>query len=277
MNSKQLKYISVIPVVSTIVIFFVTLNKLKRQNASCKKWLFFNLIWFVSGITMCIVGALFKYISFPLLQAVVMWLIMVVTNLAFIQILIDPSTTPEKKQVKFLTIKHKAVLFILIPSAILSLLVSYLFMVEMSPSYPDNNGASDTSLCAIEIDEIINTANNFSALGIYESYTGEKTNVIGELEYADYDNITFACKKVDGITTLQATKVMSDTISIIIDSTVTAGNAEIIILVDNEYYCHVDTGCIQPVEINNISEKTIAVRLAAESAELNVTIKRNIE
>lgn len=275
-SKRKLKLLSVIPIVSTIIIFFLTINKLKKEKASFKKWLIFNLIWFVSGMTMSVIGACLKTFNFPVLQAVIMWFIMVITNFSFISLHIPAGAASNKKQKKSPSIRNKIVLLILIFGIILSILVGFLFMMDESLSYPDNNGASDTSLCTIKIDEILNTVNNFSATWSAESYSGGKTNIKGKLEYADYDNIAFSCKRIDGIATLQATKVMDDIITIVIDSTVSAGNAEIFILIDNKYYCNVDMSSIQTLELNDISGKTIVVRMAAESAEVNVNIKRSI-
>lgn len=275
-SKRKLKLISVIPIVSTIIIFFLTIGKLKKEKAPFKKWLIFNLIWIVSGITVGVIGAWFKNFNFPILQAVIMWLIMVITNFSFIGLHITTGVVPNKNQVLLPSVRNKIVLPILILGIIVSIFVGFLFMMDESLSYPDNNGASDTSLCTIEIDEILNTVNNFSAQSISESYTGGKTNINGELEYADYDNIAFSCKRINGIATLQATKVMDDRIKIVIDSTVSTGNAEIVILIDNNYYCNVDTGCIESLVLNDISGKTIIVRMATESAEVNVNIQRGI-
>lgn len=274
---KKQRLISLIPFVSTIIIFFVTIYNFKRENASYRKWFLFNLIWFATGITLCIVDAFFKTSNLSHLQTAIMWLILVISNFGFINIQIATNVVTEKKKAQIPSIQKKIVFSILIIGVILSILIGCLFMMDGSQGYTDNNGASDTSLCSIKIDEILNTSNNFSATLVSDSYTGGKTQVKGELEYADYDNVVFACKRIDGIITLQATKVTDDTITIVVDSSVKTGNAEILILVDDKYYCNVDTNRIQSIELSNISEKTIVVRMATESAEVNVNVIRSIK
>ena len=76
--------------------------------------------------------------------------------------------------------------------------------------------------------------------------------------------------------TLQATKTAQDNISIEISSELSEGNMEILIMIDNQYYSHVPINQTSTINLSNISEIMVTVQLAAESAKLNVSVKRYV-
>ena len=53
-----------------------------------------------------------------------------------------------------------------------------------------------------------------------------------------------------------------------------AGNAEIVILIDGEYYCSVDVNQSKTVTLQDISNKEILVKLAGEDAKIKIDVKR---
>ena len=108
----------------------------------------------------------------------------------------------------------------------------------------------------------------------YETHTEIET--LNSLEKYDYDRVTFSRQEVHGVRTLQATKTTCNTMILDVDSTVTCGNAELFIFVDDAYYQSIDINQVVSVQLEDITGKTVVVKIAAESAELNVFLKRTL-
>lgn len=280
MNYKKIqKAISIIPFVSTVIILIATIHNLKCQNAPFRKWIRFNLTFFVTGTALSILDAIFVNVNAPMMQVVITTLVLAIANFCFIDLQVIP-TTPNKGRYQTQMTgfsKRGIILLIGLIGAVLSFLVVSLFLGSDSTSGLDANGPDDTSLSFITLDEILATVDNYSATWVQDSCKGQKTHVVGEMEDSDYDNISFRCKQVDGIRTLQSTKVATDSVTLNIESVMKSGNMEIVILLDDTYYCHVKTNCKQTIELNDIAGKTIIVRMAAESAEVDLTVTRSYE
>ena len=73
---------------------------------------------------------------------------------------------------------------------------------------------------------------------------------------------------------LQATKISGNTLTLNINSSVESGNAEIVIMVDGEYYCSVDVNQHQSITLQNVSNKEVIVKLAGEEAKMKIDVTR---
>lgn len=67
----------------------------------------------------------------------------------------------------------------------------------------------------------------------------------------------------------------ADTLVLFVTTELTAGNLELVVVVDGEYYCHVPIGKAQRIVVENAKGKLVEVRAGAESARVNVTVTRN--
>ena len=76
---------------------------------------------------------------------------------------------------------------------------------------------------------------------------------------------------------MHASKIESGTLILDISSELTAGNAEIILLVDDQYHSHVPVGGKQTVTLDDVAGKTVLVRIGCEAAQLELTVERRIE
>ena len=76
------------------------------------------------------------------------------------------------------------------------------------------------------------------------------------------------------MTILQATKIFVNTLTLNINSFVESGNAEIIILIDGEYYCSVDVNQSRSIILQDISNKEVIVKLAGEDAKITMNVSR---
>lgn len=53
-----------------------------------------------------------------------------------------------------------------------------------------------------------------------------------------------------------------------------SGNAEIVIIVDGEYYCSVDVNQDQSIMIQDVRDKEVIIKLAGEEAKMKIDVTR---
>ena len=110
---------------------------------------------------------------------------------------------------------------------------------------------------------------------VSERHSGHHTNIIGtRLRDYDYDYISRSFGKIHGVVILQATKISENTLTLNINSSVETGNAEIVIMVDGEYYCSVDVNQDRSITLENISDKEVIIKLAGEGAKIKIDVSR---
>lgn len=264
---------SIIPVWSTFFIAIVTMVELKRRKASVKLWVYFILTFFLFGIVVYLVNTFIMTGQHIVLNIIVSGLILAVANILFVDLQVM-SAQPQynKEETKF---NNKKVIYCITAGAVI-VGVAVLLSALLAPSVDieDSNGSENTSLAVIDTNDILSSTNNFSAFSSNASQSGDHTDVVGKLKKYDYDEVTFRCKKISGIKTLQVTKAISDQMTLEIDSQLDAGNMEIVIIVDGEYYDSVAANKASSIVLTGIIGKTVIVKMAAESAKVNISIKR---
>lgn len=269
------KISSIIPFYSSIFVFIVTMIELKRKNASIKNWVFFILTFFLSGICVYLLNAFIMTGNYPILQIIASGCLLAIANIICVDIQMkctqNKTSEKSKKSKKGIVIVCIAT-SILIISASIFLLISFL---TPSINIEDSNG-NDTDLAVITLDEILTTDNHFSAISSHFSNGGQKTNVASDLEDHDFDEVVFQCERLSGIKTLQATKTECNQLTFHIESTLESGNMEIIIMVDNEYYDSVAVNQTHTIVLNDVADKQVVLKIAAESAELHIAVTRQL-
>lgn len=160
-------------------------------------------------------------------------------------------------------------------SAVVLFFILIAVIISSSPEFVDTNGPDNFALTEITRNEILSQNNNYRISMMSKRHSGHHTNIIGtKLRDYDYDHISKSFGKVHGVVILQATKISGNTLTLNINSSVESGNAEIIILVDGEYYCSVDVNKEESITLQGISNKEVIVKLAAEGAKMEVNISR---
>ena len=268
---KFQKISSIVPFWSTLLILVITMVELKRRAASKKLWGCFILIFFVIGAAVFLVNNVIMTGQHWTLNIIVSWLICTIANILFVDLQIksaQDSQTTTKSSKKTYVIAGCVIAGVL---AIGALLIG---LFSPSVDIKDNNGAADTSLATIELNDIVSSSDHYSAFSSYTSYKGASTAVEGTLKDRDYQECAFSCQKISGIMTVQATKTKSDTLSLDISSQVDRGNMEIVVIVDGQYYDHIPINQSNTVALSNVADKLVVVRIGAESAKMNVSVKR---
>lgn len=245
--------------------------QLKRSAAPKKTWICFILTFFLSGLSVYFLNTVIMTGKHPLFNTIASGLLLTVANLLFVdfQIMCNQAAPPK-------TTKCNPILLIACcTTCVIAAIVALLFsLLSSSLIIEDTNGIENKSLALIEFDDIISKNNHYSSLGSHSTKTGSCTKVEGKLKNYDYQECSYSYQKISGIMTLQATKTTKDQITLEISSQLEEGNLEIVIVIDGQYYSHVPINQISTIVLSNIAEKTVVVKMAAESAKLSISIKR---
>ena len=172
--------------------------------------------------------------------------------------------------------KKLIALCISIPVAIIvAILIAVIISLASESNFVDTNGPDNFALTEITRDDILSKNNNYRSSMVSEQHSGRHTNIIGtKLRDVDYDHISRSFGKIHGVVILQATKISGNTLTLNINSSVESGNAEIVIIVDGEYYCSVDVNQNQSITLQNIANKEILIKLAGEGAKMKIDVTR---
>lgn len=138
----------------------------------------------------------------------------------------------------------------------------------------DTNGPDDYSLCQLTMEDIF--ADHHSTYSSMSSFakSGKATNVTGNLRDCDFTKCTYRAKKFSGVMSVHATKTSANTLTLQIQTKVESGNLEVVILVDGQYYATVPVNSNRTIVLENISGKLVVVKMAGESAALDITVER---
>lgn len=271
-------YFSVVPGISSALVFLVTMFELRRKRATTKEWLKFMAIFFGFSILASVIDSFVMTGQNPALNLIVFTLIMAMANYLCIKLqmscesMTDEQEETYKKVNKIGWIAGGILAFIGIISAVIIL------AINSGPEHiEDNNGIEDTSLAVITIDEFVSTNDHYTALLSGFSEKGDQTDVFGTLDEVDYSRCSWSSKKISGIRTLQATQTDANSMTLTIESTLNSGNMEIIIVIDGEYYQHVTINSKQTIVLEDIAGKLVLVKMAAESAEMRTVVERVID
>lgn len=268
---KTQLFLSVIPYYSTFFVLIVTIVELKKKRSS---WIGWFCLFLIIAITLFIyagISTVLSYDEFPIGNTVAALIIFAIANtgLVFLQLFSHKFTALNNRH-NYLMI---AIIFV---CTILFVAVGVIIYQQISaPSHIEDINGPDNHLAIITMEEINTTRNAGIATMGGEGGHGDKSMVDGDYAIYDHDSYSLKWKKMSGVFTLQATKVKTDTLTLSVDSMLTSGNAEILVFIDGQYYKHIPVGQDQQIVLENISEKTVVVKLGAESAEIELSISRS--
>ena len=172
--------------------------------------------------------------------------------------------------------KKPIALCISIPIAVIvAILIAVVILLTSESDFVDTNGPENFALTEITREDILSKDNRYTSFVSSASHSGRHTNIIGtRLRDCDYDHISRSFGKVNGVVILQATQISGNTLTLNISSSVESGNAEIVIIVDGEYYCSVDVNQDQSITLQGITNKEVVVKLAGEGAKMKIDVTR---
>ena len=158
---------------------------------------------------------------------------------------------------------------------IVSILIAVIISLASESKFVDTNGLENFSLTEITRDEILSKDNNYRSFMVSERHSGNHTNISKtRLRDYDYDHISRSFGKIHGVIILQATRVSVNNLTLNINSYVESGNAEIVIVIDGEYYCSVDVNQDRSIMIQDVRNKEVIIKLAGEGAKMGIDVTR---
>lgn len=273
---KWQKFSSIIPVISTGFVAIVTMAVLKRNKVSAKLWLYAILTLGLSTFAVFVLNVAVMSGENPLLNLLVSGLIYAIANIFLVDIQVistkTESTKEKHKKPKDANTKWVVICCAIVCAVGLGVMMVLLFFPSID--IEDINGEQDTSLAVITRDELLTLENHYSAFYNFSKQEGEQTKVTGTLRNCDYEECSYSTKKISGVMTLQSTKTEAEQLTLDISSRLEKGNIRIVILVDGDYYTDVPINQTAKVTLTDISEKTVALKFGAESAALQISVKR---
>lgn len=271
---KIQKAASIIPYFSSFTVFAITMFQLKKKKASFRNWCIFFSIVFGSVAIVSFVDNVVMTGKNPLLNIIVAGLLLAIANSLCVDLQIN-CTGQENAGQNDKPSNNKMGIFvwIIIGVGILAIAVAAVILMHPSIDIADSNG-DDTNLAVLTTDDLLSDVEKYSAFGFKSAFYGGSTTVAGMLDELDRDSCEYRIKKISGVKTLQVTKTDNNTLTLDVASTLTSGNAEIIITVDGQYNRHIAMNGIQRIVLTEIAGKLVAVKLGAESAELSVAVNR---
>ena len=276
---RNQKLIGFVPVLGTLLIPIITIRELKRVSVSKKYWTFFVVT--LAGVAAAVVvfNAFLMTGNNPWLNVLGSYLMLTAANILCVDYQSsaakdNPDAEPPKSG---LLIPIFCSVFAGVACVALLLFgwLSFAFRFIGNVKIEDNNGDQISSLGVITVDEVLSTETSYySSMNSY-TYSGYSTNVDDSLEDYDKEHCTFKSRSMSGIKTLQATKISQDELTLDITQDLQTGNAEIFIIVDGVLYERLSCDQNQSITLTDISNKTVIVRLGAESANISVSISRS--
>ena len=184
----------------------------------------------------------------------------------------DNPNMSEKKQRKDRTVLY-ACLGAVVAGVLISLVLVHLFFgLVKRGAIEDTNGAFDTSLTTVCVEDV--QTNRYSATMLQSRNIGSGTNVGGRLNQYDFDFCTVSARQISGVLTIQATNVDADELTLEIDTTLQSGNMEVFILVDGELAQQAEVNKNQTITLTDVAGKDVLVKIGAESAQMEISVKR---
>ena len=148
------------------------------------------------------------------------------------------------------------------------------YFFDMYSVTTDENMPDYLSMDSVEDELVINTVNRYSAYKLERDYSGESSGITNVMyTETDFDHTSVKCKEMTGIITLSSTKCVNSTIELNIDSTITSGDAKIVVIKDGVIIQNISIAEMSEIIISSTQESTIVVKLIsfdARDVEINV-------
>lgn len=288
------QWLSLIPFWSTLFIAIVTYIILFRKKVSFVYWVKYGLNFFVSAIAVTLLNGIVMTGEHIILNIIASAALLILTNCYFVQIQfevmkkeqnIESNNDVTNTKSKAFFLKYKNIL-IAIPFVLWALGVTVFvgyrildnFKANADKKIEDTNGPDDFSIISIKDEEIADTNYSNSSAFLVSSFTeGSRSDVSDKrIEEVDYDKTRYTSGSLSGIYVANVTKTNSNSMSLRITSTVESGNAEIYVFIGNTLHSKVNINETVELFLEDISNKTVYVKAACESAKISIEVEREI-
>lgn len=270
-NKSKLFFLEILSFVlggfSTFGISIITFKIANEKNKN-----YINKIFLFFPIVAVILYALLVRNFTQLNKIVIFYIASVMCNIVLMLFqnrllgLVSDNTNTFFKQIS----SNKRIIIVMI---LFALLVISLCVRAASKQIEDTNGIDNFSLQTISNSDFCNMKVSSVADSVSHSTKGERTGVSKHGD-ADGDDIYYSSKKCSGTIVLQSTKVLTDTVTITVDSEIMSGNCRLVVVKNNEIYKEIELNKTNTIIIENAKDEEMFLFMGCESAEVKVEISR---
>ncbi len=287
--AKTQKVLCLLPYLSTVIVFFISMMQLKKHRAGVKLWALLFGIFFGAGALAAVITGTVMSGQYPILDFIVTWCILTLANFGFIEVQkrAETCSVTEEGEVHAMEVQRKRKYYLLAVFAVgllAFLIVLFAFVLPMVIDHlnsfsriEDINGAEDTSLNTITREDILAEEHTSSMLMVGYHTEGAASGVTGKYKKYDADTVRYSIGEFHGVAVAQATRSASDRLILTVDSEVEEGNLAIVVTVDGEYYCDAAVGSAEQIVLEGVKDKLVLVKIAGESARISVQIARSAQ
>ena len=127
-------------------------------------------------------------------------------------------------------------------------------------------------------EQIVEISTNQSSYGTCWLAKGDASGVRNkEYRSVDYDETFFSAKKINGIKTVSSTMANDCTVNLEIDSSISKGNARIVVIIDDKIVEEFEAGENKSLEYTVDGEHFIYVKILCEDAEIEIKTTREFK
>lgn len=269
---------SIIPLISTFIIAtitYVTAKKAKDKKSEA-------MIPIMVIPTLFVSAGIISIVNYDLTKLVVAYILFTLCNFYLVKIqkncnefFLELPGNSVCKTSK--SMSNTAIIVVCVLLVCASAVVLGINCLKNKPTFKqieDSNGIDDYSLQTITMDDVLSETSSSSFMLSTNTHSGKTSGVSGRHSGSDYDEVSVSAKKFSGVHILQTTKSNSDKMSLTLKSTIVSGNFSAVILVDGMYYDNFEVNKNDEIELNNVKNKLITVKIAGESAECDVSVIR---
>ena len=265
---------SFVPFWSTLFVAVATYIDLTRKRVKMKYWAVYAVIFFISFL---VLGAVNRF----LLTGENLWinfltsgLILFGTNYALVKLQLYVAKVNDPRP--FRRFPVHAIWIPCLITVVAFIVVIVVLIVQGGSRHIEDINKESTELAVITQEDVI-TESWFVANWSNTDLTGNQTQVNQLFDQYDYDTINRSIKKLSGVMILQATQVESGTVTLQVETKLLEGNAELYVVIDGQIYTQLPLNEVNQITLTDVDNKLILVKLAAESANVQISVSRIIQ
>ncbi len=139
----------------------------------------------------------------------------------------------------------------------------------------DTNGPDNYELETMDDTDFLEENREFYGPLTFDVTSNEKSGA--DDAERDYSGVVFSAERTTGTVLIQATRGLTDTLVLNIDSKVSSGNCELVVMCGDEIYQRVKVNSKQTIVIEDAKDKYYHVVVGAESGVMEINVTREFK
>lgn len=261
------RIISFIPFLSNPVIIAFTIKYMVKEKA--KKSLWIRLFFMIAAAVVMFILANFVILSgnIIVLNIICSAAVSVILNNLLLPIQFSLMGKSKKEQHDIPALEA----LIGVGLGIVTIINLFLIIGFIPIDIEDTNGSENITPVTLSDGDLLSMVDKYHADEEEEMCSGNKLRIF---LWQYYDNISFKSSDFSGLKTLAAVYSEENEIAFEIEPTLKSGNLRIIISMDGEHYSDIEVNEKTTIELHDAKNKGIRIRMAGESADVEVKVSR---